>query len=183
MMDTYTIPWIDKLTDRLGQSNFISAVDLTWGYWKVAMVKEAKVKTAFVTPFGLFQFNVKSIGLQGAPATFRRLMDHGIHRMQQLTWLFLADVGLTTWNTYQQSYSGLEKLASTVKARKCQLEVEECVYSGHIIISGIVKSDLGKLEAVRHFSITWTKKQVRAFLGLAGYYRWFIPNFQQWHLH
>ena len=42
------------------------------------MAKEAKAKTAFVTPFGFFQFNVIPFGLRGAPATFQRLIDHVI---------------------------------------------------------------------------------------------------------
>ncbi len=46
--------------------------DLAKGYWQVS---EACVKTAFSSPLGLFQFTVIPFGLQGAPATFQRLMD------------------------------------------------------------------------------------------------------------
>ena len=49
--------------------------------------------------------------------------------------------------------------------------MEEGVYLGHIVGGGNVKPDPGKKEAVRQFSIPQTKKQVRAFLGLAGYHR------------
>ena len=49
--------------------------------------------------------------------------------------------------------------------------MKECAYLGHIVGSGSVKPDPGKLEAVRQFPFPQTKKQVRAFLGLAGYYR------------
>ena len=63
------------------------------------MAEEAKAKTAFVTPFGLFQFNIMPFGLQGAPATFQRLMDHVIQGLQDYAVAYLDDLapaGLTT---------------------------------------------------------------------------------------
>ena len=56
------------------------------------MAEEAKAKTAFVTPFGLFQFNVMPLGLQGAPATFQRLMDRVIQGMQDYAAAYLDDL-------------------------------------------------------------------------------------------
>lgn len=73
--DAYPMPRIDDLIDGLGNSQFISTLDLTKGYWQVPVALEDRPKTAFVTPFGLFQFRVMPFGLQGAPATFQRLMD------------------------------------------------------------------------------------------------------------
>ena len=40
-----------------------------------------------------------------------------------------------------------------------------------------MKPELDKLQAIKDFPIAKTKKQVRSFLGIAGYYRCFIPNF------
>ena len=70
--DAYPMPRVNDLIDRLGKSCFVSTMDLTRGYWQVPV---ARYKTAFTTPFGLYQFNVMPFGLQGAPATFQRLMD------------------------------------------------------------------------------------------------------------
>ena len=44
-------------------------------------------------------------------------------------------------------------------------------YLGHVIRGGQVKPDPRKLEAVRDYPVPVSKKQVRALLGLAGYYR------------
>ena len=63
-MNAYPMPRIDDLIDQLGRARFISTLDLTRGYWQVPVAKPARHKTAFSTPFGLYQFNV-----QGAPAT------------------------------------------------------------------------------------------------------------------
>ena len=56
------------------------------------MATEARAKTAFVTPFGLFQFNVMPFGLQGAPATFQRLMDRVVHGMEEYAAAYLDDL-------------------------------------------------------------------------------------------
>jgi len=73
--DAYPMPQVDDLIDRLSGAVYISTIDLTRGYWQVPLAKEAREKTAFATPFGLYHFTVMPFGLQGAPATFQRLME------------------------------------------------------------------------------------------------------------
>ena len=65
----------DDLIDSLGDAKFITTLDLSRGYWQVPMSEEAKPRTAFTTPFGLFQFCMMPFGLQGAITTFQRMMD------------------------------------------------------------------------------------------------------------
>ena len=66
--DAYPMPRIDELIDRLGDAKFITTLHLSRGYWQVPVRKDDQHKTAFTTPYGLFQFRVKPLGLQGAPA-------------------------------------------------------------------------------------------------------------------
>ena len=58
------------MIDQLGRASFISTLDLTRGYWQVPIANTDRHKTAFITPFGLYQFKAMPFGLQGAPATF-----------------------------------------------------------------------------------------------------------------
>ena len=69
---------VNDLIDNLGGAKSISTLDLSRGYWQGPVSKECQPKTAFVTPFGLYQFTMIPFGLQGAPATFQRLMDRVI---------------------------------------------------------------------------------------------------------
>ncbi|CAM4525512.1 unnamed protein product [Lepidochelys olivacea] len=66
--DAYPMPWVDELLERLGQAEFISTLDLTKGYWQIPLTPTSRAKTAFPTPFGLFQFTVMPFGLHGAAA-------------------------------------------------------------------------------------------------------------------
>ncbi len=76
-----------------------------------------------------------------------------------------------------QVFVSLEKAGLTVKASKCQIGMRECVYLGHVVGNGCVRPEASKLEAVNLFPVSKTKKQVRSFLGLSGYYRRFIPDY------
>ena len=51
----------------------------------------------------------------------------------------------------------------------------EYIYPGHVVGRGIVQPEFLEVEAVQAFSQPITKKQVRAFLGITGYYRKLIP--------
>ena len=181
--DAYPMPRIDELIDHLGQAKYITTLDLTRGYWQVPLAGSAKAKTAFATPFGLFQFNVMPFGLQGAPATFQRLMDRVTRGMEEFAAAYLDDLVIhcDTWEEHLSHVrlvlQCLREAGLTVKARKCQFGMEQCLYLGHIVGNGMVRPEMSKVEAISAFATPRTKKEVRVFLGLTGYYRKFIPDF------
>ena len=69
------MPCVDELIDHLGGIKYISTLNLSRGYRQVPVDKSARAKTAFKTPYGLFQFKVMAFGIQGAPPTFQCMMD------------------------------------------------------------------------------------------------------------
>ena len=169
--DAYPMPRIDDLIDGLGRSHYISTLDLTKGYWQVPVAAEDRPKTAFVTPFGLFQFKVMPFGLQGAPATFQRLMDRVIAGLSDFTATYLDDVIIFSemWEKHLEhvrtTLQRLRKAGLTVKAKKSQFGAKYCTYLGHIVGGGVVQPGSTKVQAVREFPAPVTKKQVRTFLG------------------
>ena len=122
-------------------------------------------------------------GLHSAPATFQRMMNHVLRGCEQFAGAYLDDVVIhsKTWQEHlqhlQEVFSRLENAGLTVKVQKCQFGQAEAQYLGHVIGGGRVKPDPGKLRAVGSYPRPLTKKDVRAFLGLVGYYRRFIPEF------
>ena len=76
--------------------------------------------------------------------------------------------------TVRSVLSRLQKSGFTGKPSKCQFGMAQFVYLGHVVVSGLVKPESTKIQAVQQ---TPPPQQVRAFLGLTGYYRHFIPDY------
>ena len=90
--DAYPMPRVDDMIDALGKAKFITTLDLARGYWQVPVQEDSRPLTAFTTPYGLFQFRVMPFGLQGAPATFQRMMDQLLVNCTGYAAAYLDDV-------------------------------------------------------------------------------------------
>ncbi|KAI2645131.1 Retrovirus-related Pol polyprotein from transposon 17.6 [Labeo rohita] len=181
--DSYPMPQVDELLDCLGRARYISTLDLTKGYWQVPLTLTAKLKTAFSTLCGHWQYQTLPFGLQGAPATFQHMMDIILRPHQVYTAAYLDDVVVHSeaWEEHlerlRRVLSELRRAGLTANPRKCHLALSEAKYLGFQVGRGLIQPQEKKVEAIRKASQPLTKTQVRAFLGLAGYYRCFIPNF------
>ena len=181
--DPYPMPRVDELLDQLGKAQFITTLDLARDYWQVPMAEESRNMTAFITPFGQFEFTVMPFGLSGAPGTFQRIMDGVVVGKEEFAAAYLDDLVIysSTWTEHLAHIEAiLQKLREaglTAKPAKCRFGMKESVYLGHVVGKGTVKPEASKLQAVEDYPIPETKQQLRRFLGLAGYYRRFIRNF------
>ena len=73
--DNYPIPRISEVFKRIGTAKYLSQFDLSKGYYQIPLAKDAKEKYAFVTPYGLNEFEFMPFGMKTSPATFARLKD------------------------------------------------------------------------------------------------------------
>lgn len=183
--DPYPMPRIDELLERVGRCNFITTLDLSKGYWQLALASEAKELTAFKTPFGVFQFKVMPFGLQGAPATFQRLMDQVLMEASDFAAAYLDDVVIfsQTWeehvNHLQHVLQLIRSAGLTINPHKCKLAQRQVEYLGYVVGQGQVRPQVGKVEAIHAYPVPTTKRKVRAFVGLVGWYSKFIPHFAE----
>lgn len=135
--DAYPMPRIEDLIDQFGKAKFITTLDLTRGYLQVPVAKEDRQKTAFITPFGLYQFRVMPFGLSGAPSTFQRMMDKLIQGMESHAGAYLDDLVVfsETWAEHlshlQEVLSRLRVAELTAKPSKCQFARSHCIFLGH----------------------------------------------------
>ncbi|XP_065434808.1 scavenger receptor cysteine-rich type 1 protein M130-like [Chrysemys picta bellii] len=90
--DAYPMPRVDELLERLGGAKYLSTLDLTKGYWQIPLTPNSRAKTAFPTPFGLFQFVTMPFGLHGAAATFQHLMNKVLQPHNQYAAAYIDDI-------------------------------------------------------------------------------------------
>ena len=182
--DAYPLPIIDDTLDMLDGKQWFSILDLASGYWQVSLSQEARVKTAFATHSGLFQFRVMPFGRCNATATFERLMDRVLQGLWWSRCLVYLDDIISFGSTFDSELANLtlifERLRSyglQLKSTKCHLFRSSVPFLGHIVGRRGLECDPAKIEEVKSWPVPDCLKSVRQFLGFVGYYRRFIPNF------
>jgi len=125
-------------------------------------------------------------GLKGAPATFQRLMTGVLSGIQGIKCLvYLDDVVIFGQNPETHNdrlhkvFSRMRKHNLKLQPDKCEFLRKEVSYLGHVIGPTGVRHDEKRVKAVRDFPEPKTTRELKGFLGLAGYYRRFVPNFSK----
>lgn len=186
LKDSYPLPRIDDTLDALSGAKYFSTLDLASGYWQVPVAEQDKEKTAFVTQRGLWQFNKMPFGLANAPATFQRMMEVVLAGLQWSECLiYLDDVIVFSVDLedhvrrLELVFERLRKANLKLKPSKCQFMKSEVCYLGHKVSGGGISPDPVRVEAVGKYPLPSDPKQLKVFLGMAGYYRRFVPRFSE----
>jgi len=182
VFDPEPMPQAEEIFAELAGSNFLSKFDFAKGYWQVPMRPEDRDVTTFVTHQGLFRFKVMPFGLVNAPATFSRIMRKLMYQLKQLK-NYLDDVLAHTsgWSehvdTLKQFFERVRAANLVLRPTKCFVGFYSVTFLGHKVGSQGLGPTTDKLEKIEKAPAPRTKKQLRSFMGLVGYYRNFVPNF------
>eukprot|EP00731_Ephydatia_muelleri_P015791 Em0009g215a len=177
--DAQPLPRIDETLDVLGSARWFSCIDLTSGYWQVEVAPEDCEKTAFVTPYGLFQFRVMPFGLTNAPATFQRLMERVLAGLHWTTCLIYLDDILIFSATVQQHFTRLREIFDRLKQAGLKIKPSKCLLLQKSIkyLEHGIKTDSDKTRCIADWPTPSCLQDLKQFLGLASYYRRFVRNF------
>ncbi|UYV63011.1 hypothetical protein LAZ67_2002842 [Cordylochernes scorpioides] len=180
------LPLLQDIFDRLHGAKYFTTLDVAWGYWHVQMHPESVPKTAFVTNDGHYEFLVMPFGLKNAASTFQKIIQQVIGT---LLWkgvcVFQDDIIIYSssfsqhMNLIKQVFEKLLEYNIKLKFNKCSFAQSEVKYLGHTIGHNKVKPDPDKIKAVQDFPQPTTVKGIRRFIGLANFYRKFIPRFAE----
>ena len=180
--DSYPLPLIDDIIDSVGQAKFVTKIDLLKGYYQVGLTERAKLISAFITPFGLFQYEVMAFGLTNAPSTFQRLVNFIIQDLEGI-YCYLDDILIIaeTWKEHvlrlRSLFLRLEAAGLTINLKKSVFCKATVTYLGHIVGNGNVRPKTANIEVILNYPVPTTRKSLQRFLGLASYYRRFCKNF------
>ena len=182
----YPHPRIDVLFDQLAGARVFSKLDLRSGYHQIKIRPCDIPKTAFSTRYGLYEYLVMSFGLTNAPAYFMYLMNSVfMPDLDKFVVVFIDDILVYSKNEEDHAKHlriVLQRLRDHqlyAKFSKCEFWLDRVKFLGHTISSEGIVVDPSKVQEVMDWKPPTSVHQIRSFLGLAGYYRRFIPDFSK----
>lgn len=183
--DAYPLPYVSQILDQLRNARFLSSLDIKSAFWQIPLEEGSREKTAFTVPGrGLFQFKKMPFGLHNSPATWQRLIDKVLgHDLEPFLFVYLDDIVVVT-QTFEQHYHVLDQVFERLQTAGLTLNVEKCEfcrpslrYLGYVIDARGLRVDPDKVTAILNVPRPANVREVRKFVGVASWYRRFIPDF------
>ena len=145
-------------------------------------------KTAFCArSSGLYEFTHMPFGLSNAGASFCRLVEMYLGDQQYLTLLFYLDNICIFSSSIDEMLDRiamvlycLKEFNLKIKPKKSFFFQSNVLFLGHMLSKDGILSNPEKVSKVRDWPVPKMAKEVHSFLGLASYYRRFIPKFAKW---
>jgi hypothetical protein len=180
------IPLAQDLFNRLRGSVVYTKLDLKSGYNQLLVHASDREKTAFNSYFGHHEFNVMPFGLTNAPATFVTLMTRVLKEyINQFVICFVDDI-LIYSKSMDEHVIHVAKVLETLQRNqlyvnpdKCEWGVDKVSFLGHVVSAKGIAVDGSKIEAIQGWPVPKNVAELRSFLGLAGYYRAYVPHYSQ----
>ena len=183
--DAYPLQNIDGILSRIDYTQYISSVDLKCAFWQIPLEEASKEYTAFtVAGRPLYQFEVMPFGLCNAAQRLCRLMDKVIPAKLKMNVFTYLDDLLIIAPDFETHMRALQEVAKCLRAanltiglKKSNFCFQELRYLGYIVGGGRLRTDPEKIVAIQKLKMPTSVKEVRSFLGTAGWYRRFIKNY------
>lgn len=122
--DAYPLPTVDAMLQSLQGKRVFTSLDLCSGYWQIPLSQDARSKSAFTTPEGLFKFTVLPFGLSTSPAEFQRLMDRVLgERRDKEVFVYIDDILIAT-ESEERHYEVLREVLQALREANLKLKAQ-----------------------------------------------------------
>ncbi|XP_055599014.1 uncharacterized protein LOC129748419 [Uranotaenia lowii] len=184
--DAYPLPHPGRILGQLPKANYLSTIDLSEAFLQVPLDKESRRYTAFsVQGKGLFQYTRMCFGLVNSPASLAKIMDfvlgHGI--LEPNVFVYLDDIVVVT-ETFEHHVQLLTEISRrlreanlSINRDKSRFGVSEVPFLGYLLGTEGLRTNPEKVRPILEYERPTTVTKLRRFLGMANYYRRFIPDF------
>jgi hypothetical protein len=157
--DSFPLPNIQDILDKLGRARYFSAIDCACGYWQVPLAEEDRIKTAFSMPTGHYEY-LMPFGLKSAPSTFQRLMNKVFMGLLGTRCFVYLDDIIIFGESFQEHNARLREVFDKLRQFNLKIEPDKCEflktelsYLGHVVTRDGVKPDPEKVKAIKEFPI------------------------------
>lgn len=183
--DSYPLPRIDSILNRLRNTKYFSSIDLRKAFWQIKLSERSRQKTAFCVPGrGLFEFLVMPFGLSNSPQTLQRVMDEILGSLIHTgkVFVFLDDIMVISEtfsehiDTLNNVYECLKKAGFRINTEKCNFCMRSLTFLGFVVDETGIRTDPSKVECIQRFKTPKTTTEVKRLIGMVSYYRIFLPD-------
>ena len=182
--DKFPIPNIDSLFDKLGRAQYFTVLDLAKGFHQILVDEKDRAKTAFSTPQGHYEYKRMPFGLKNAPARFQRIMNHVLRDfINKICVVYFDDILIFSTSitehvdSINKIFKKLKDFNLKIQIDKCKFFAKETDYLGHTLTREGIKPNESKIVTIKNLKIPTSRKGIKSFLGITGYYRKFIKDY------
>jgi hypothetical protein len=164
-----------------------SKIDLHSGFHQLKIRASDCHKTAFTTPFGLYEFVSAPFGLANTPGCFQRFMNHVLRKQiaDGTVVVYCDDVCIFTKTTcplehmaaVDEVLAALREHQLLAKGSKCQFFCDQMDFLGFVVSADGVSPQMSKVEAIRQLVAPSTVGELRSFLGCTNFFASHIPGY------
>ena len=182
--NSHPLPNITATLERLAGCRWFTSFDLVSGYHQIDVAPNDREITAFVSPYGLYQYRRLPFGLCNAGSTFQRVVDDLLQTLSVEDVVSYLDDFICFHKTFAEHLTGIRRILQMFRdsgfklaGKKCQFAKKEVSFLGHLVSEKGLKPQPSKISAIVNWPTPTTADALLGFLGLIGFYRKFIKNF------
>ena len=184
--DKHPLPRIETKLENLGGNTWFSVIDQRRAYYQGYIHPESRHKTAFITPWGLYEWVRIPFGLMNGPGAFQRHMESNLRDYRDLFAVPYLDDVIVYSKSLSDHIDHIVKVLDRfiekglkVSLNKCNFFCKEVTFLGRISGSEGYKMDDNSIQAVRGLrnAVPKTLGEVRQLLGLLGYHHRQIQDY------
>ena len=184
--DKHPLPRVQTAIENLQGSKFFTVLDQSRAYYQGFVREEARRKTAFVTPWGLYEWVRIPFGLMNAGPNFQRFMEETLVDVRDKFAMPYLDDCIVYSNTFEEHIEHIRQVLKRFKDRGLKLKLSKCEffrtevnYLGRTVNKDGYRMNDQSIQAVRELKdrVPSNISEVRQLLGLIGYHRKHVQDF------
>jgi hypothetical protein len=182
----HPLPTIDQAFEPFGGAVIFSVLNLNSAYFQIPLSIKSRHVTAFCTPFSLFEFNKVPMGISVGSQGLSRVVDQLFADLKgKFVFNYLDDLVVYSYSLAEHAshlrevLGRLQQAGFTLNPNKITIGAQEITYLGHVLLSQGIRALPDLIAAIQSYSCSQNLRGVCRFVGMVGFYTWFIPDHSQ----